>query len=136
MLKVFLDSRAFCLKTTRGKAAGHQRHRSPGTIARQHLGPGNLSVFIWRPPTVVASQIQYVDLLKMGSQVAVHQGMALSDRQAVLELVAIVGSFARLVDFAAGEVPRSISCEQVINSGNMQRNRILTTPLLLVMLSI
>jgi len=36
---------------------------------------------------MVARQIQDVDLLEMGRQVAVHQGVQLADGQAILELL-------------------------------------------------
>ena len=40
----------------------------------------------------------------MRRQIAVHQGMKLSDRQAVLELVPVIGPFARSVDFPRRKV--------------------------------
>ena len=61
-------------------------------------------VLLGRSPTVVAGQIQDVDLLELGRQVAEHEGVQLADGQTVLELVAVVGPLASLVDFAAGEV--------------------------------
>ena len=53
---------------------------------------------------MVARQVQDVDLLEVGGQVAVHQGVQLADGQAILELVAIVGPLARAVNLAAGVI--------------------------------
>ena len=61
-------------------------------------------ILLRRPPAVVARQVQDVDLLEVGRQVAVHQGVKLADGEAVLELVAVVGPLAGFVDFAAGVV--------------------------------
>ncbi len=63
-----------------------------------------VKIFFGSASAVVPGHVDDVDLIEVRGQVTKHQGLELSDGQAVFELIAVIGSRRVPVDFSRSEV--------------------------------